>query len=783
MNTRMVMILFLNVLMCAAFVGAEDYQLIRDIDYRQVLEKFDFVFDDAPTSYGDCPFIGNGMIGLTIWARPGEPVHWSLGRNDVYNTRQQRGSRLLIGNLSLQLKSPVVVQPMRLSLHTAEASGTIKTKTGSVHWRSLTPQSSDVGLIEYTVQGDEHVAIRFEALPAVTAGQLNSYIQEHFPKEKWPQKKLKVDEYGNPILKAFYDRLPASMRIPANTGTDGDIHWVTQFCKEGQGYAFAHGTRALGRAHYLYAYSLDSLAKGQDRHDAVTGRVREALRQGYEAIAREHYQWWDVYYRRTFVSIPDSKIARYYWIQLYKIACATRPDGVVLDEMGPWVRPTMWDRVWWNLNIQIAYNTIISCNRLDYCGPFIRILNDSVKNWKESAAPFAEAPGALNVGRTSDIYGNTSASPKEFSNFTFAVYYYWMYCRCTGDTQQLIKKVYPLMKGAATYMIQMLERDANGVYHVREDVSPEYDRSQTMYRSTNYNLGPLVWNLSALLYLNRTFQLHDAEVSHWQEVLDHLIPYPTNETGLLLGENSPFENSHRHYSHLLPFYPFRTIDIDIPEKFKLCRDSFDRWAKPNPDGRRSWNAFAYFGAVPMAAWLRDGNAAVEYLHGGIDWTAHNTFFKAAPPAIESVICQTIGVHEMLLQSKTTRPDEFILRVFPAVPTYWKHAAFDRLLAEGAFEVSGKWQNGRIAFVEIVSKAGNPCRVDAPFTETPKALGQRTFNIKETTTKTGKSIYTIDLKKGEKVLLVSADDVDIATYTIAPIPPYDDPPMGKWDTRQ
>jgi hypothetical protein len=185
----------------------------------------------------------------------------------------------------------------------------------------------------------------------------------------------------------------------------------------------------------------------------------------------------------------------------------------------------------------------------------------------------------------------------------------------------------------------------------------------------------------------------------------------------------------------------------------------------------------------MAAWLRDGNAAVEYLHGGIDWTAYNTFFKPAPPAIESVICQTIGVHEMLLQSKTTRPDEFILRVFPAVPTYWKHATFDRLLAEGAFEVSGKWQNGRIAFVEIVSKAGNPCHVQAPFTEIPKALGQRTFSLIETITKAGETIYTIDLKKGEKVLLVSAEDIDIATYTIAPIPPHDDPSVGNRGTRQ
>jgi hypothetical protein len=415
----------------------------------------------------------------------------------------------------------------------------------------------------------------------------------------------------------------------------------------------------------------------------------------------------------------------------------------------------MWDRVWWNLNIQIAYNSMISCNRLDYCQPFIRILNDSVESWKASAAPVTDAPGALNVGRTTDIYGNTSASPKEYSNFTFAVYYYWMYCRCTGDDKQLVEKVYPLMKGAATYMMQMLEEDAEGIYHVREDISPEYEGGP--YRSTNYNLGPLVWNLNALLYLDRTHNLNDPDAERWQEVLEHLIPYPVDETGLLLGEDSPFVGSHRHYSHLLPFYPFRTIDMDIPENVQLCRKSLERWAKPKPDGRRSWNAFAYFGAAPMAAWLGDGDAAVTYLHGGIDWTATNTFFKPAPPAIESVLCQIIGVHEMLLQSKTTRPDEFILRVFPAMPTAWKDAAFDRLIAEGAFEVSGKWQDGRIAFVEISSKAGNPCNVVAPFKQRPKALGKRDFSVTQSRNQRGETVYAIDLKKGESVLLVHPEN--------------------------
>jgi hypothetical protein len=85
----------------AATVSAADYTLNRTVDYRRVLGPHDLVVEQAPSSYANCAFLGNGMMGSTIWARPGETMHWCLGRNDVCNTRERHGSHLLIGNLAL----------------------------------------------------------------------------------------------------------------------------------------------------------------------------------------------------------------------------------------------------------------------------------------------------------------------------------------------------------------------------------------------------------------------------------------------------------------------------------------------------------------------------------------------------------------------------------------------------------------------------------------------------------------------------------------------------------
>ena len=42
--------------------------------------------------------------------------------------------------------------------------------------------------------------------------------------------------------------------------------------------------------------------------------------------------------------IPEPKAESFYWIQLYKLASASRPDRVPVDLLGPWYRTTGWPR-------------------------------------------------------------------------------------------------------------------------------------------------------------------------------------------------------------------------------------------------------------------------------------------------------------------------------------------------------------------------------------------------------------------------------------------------------
>lgn len=95
-----------------------------------------------------------------------------------------------------------------------------------------------------------------------------------------------------------------------------------------------------------------------------------------------------------------------------------------------------------------------------------------------------------------------------------------------------------------------------------------------------------------------------------------------------------------------------------------------------------------------------------------------------------------------------------IRIFPAVPTAWKDASFDRLRAEGGFAVSAMRRGGKTTQVRIKSLAGQVCRIKPGFDGPPKLLvNGRPAAVKPIE----KGIYELPLIKGDEALLVSGED--------------------------
>ncbi len=613
-----------------------------------------------------------------------------------------------------------------------------------------------VGLMELTTEEDEEVCISFDPLPCVDPGVLRKGIERFGPELITSWKSGPIRDFSDPKYEPVIERLkedPNAFCHPTATqGENGPIQWHAQAYLDGGGFVVAWGLYKQKKDSSLLVYTIESFTKGTPTPEVAVKRITGAEKEGYAALRTLHLNWWKNYYARSFVSVPDPVIEGYYWKQLYKLGSATRSDGVVLDELGPWPGASAWVRVWNNLNIQIAYLCPLTANRLELCDPFIRLFNNNHQNFADAVPVKYKGNGALTLGRMMDIYGRTGWS-KEFGNFAWALHDYWLYCRYSGNETLMKEQLYPLLRGGVAFMLNALELGADGLFHLPNDISPEYPGGPVA--DSNYNTSLLMWGLDTLLHMNEQFDLQDADAGRWKETRQKLAPLAVDETGLMVGSDRPFAEGHRHYSHLLAGFPLRVLDLENPEDAALYRKSYDHWNSFFPRGK---NFFSCSGAAAMAAWLRDGEEAAAQLNYGIKKKlTPNTFFGGAGPAIESALSGMWSVGEMLLQSWTHDPSDYRIRVFPAIPDSWSDVRFEKLRAEGAFLVSACREKGQTQYVEITSEAGMPCRIENPFTNGFETQADREVRCNETSLPNNRSLIEIDLRKGETVRLVRVEE--------------------------
>ncbi|MDZ8118756.1 hypothetical protein P9H32_08945 [Pontiella sp. NLcol2] len=90
-------------------------------------------------------------------------------------------------------------------------------------------------------------------------------------------------------------------------------------------------------------------------------------------------------------------------------------------------------------------------------------------------------------------------------------------------------------------------------------------------------------------------------------MLDRLVDYPVDETGLMIGKDVPYAKSHRHYSQLLMFYPLSTMNLDDPAERALALKSLKHW-QCFPEALAG---YSYTGSSSMYSLLGDGEMAEQ----------------------------------------------------------------------------------------------------------------------------------------------------------------------------
>ncbi|WP_372665619.1 glycosyl hydrolase family 95 catalytic domain-containing protein [Amycolatopsis kentuckyensis] len=656
-----------------------------DFGWAGFLGTADLYWRRLPKTWYEGPFLGNGFLGSGVYAEPGQnAIRFNVQHSQVQDHRPEFGSlfglaRLPIGYFTLEPVGAITAIDWRMDLWNAELTGTITTAAGSLSLRAIVHTGQSLLAVEIRPSEGER-GFKWVFHPAVAVSP-------------------RADPVWNKPPPAGYTANP-----PVQLSGSGDARLAVQPLLAGGEHVTAWREVTRGGARTLYT----SVAWSHPAKTSVARALSTVRRaEPFAALTQDHRRWWHDYYRRSFVSIPDTRLQAFYWIQLYKVASAARREAPVMATSGPWLENTPWPATWWNLNVQLEYWLIHGSNHLELDAVSYALDKYRSNLTSQVAEPYqADSAG---IPRTTDmtllngvsnatsgfpvgIPGQDTPTP-EVGNLTWALHNVWLSYRHTMDHSLLRNTLIPLLRKAINYYLHFLAPGPDGRLHLPPTFSPEYGVNAP---DCNYDLSLIRWGCQTLLQNAPG----DPLAPRWRNVLATLVDYPADSNGYMIGAGVPFAKSHRHYSHLLQIYPLYDVTWEQPEHRQIIETSLNHWV----GFEGALQGYTFTGAASISAQMLRGEQAAFYL-GELQrrYIQPNTMYKESGPVIETPLSAAKSVQDMLVQSWGG-----VVRLFPAVPAAWGDIALRDFRTEGAFLLSASRAAGKTRWLKVHSEAGAPC---------------------------------------------------------------------------
>lgn len=442
-----------------------------------------------------------------------------------------------------------------------------------------------------------------------------------------------------------------------------------------------------------------------------------------------HIDWWNDYWKRSSVSIPDSILERQYYLDMYKFGCVARSNIPPISLQAIWTAddgklPPWKGDLHHDLNTELSYWPGYSGNHLDLTEGFTNWLWRVKEENKKWTKQYFEIEG-LNVPGVTTISGKPMGGWIQYSmspttSAWLAQHFYWQW-KYSMDKTFLKTKAYPYLSDVAEFIDNLTRQDEDN-RRLPLSSTPEYnDNNIKAWFSnwTNYDLA-LVQNLFDEIWEIYFFSGDENVAKYWHRIKDDIPELYSNETGLTIAVDQNLEHSHRHQNHLHAIHPLGILNVEDSIDKIVIQNSLKQIEKL---GTRQWVGYSFAWIASIYARAQNGDsAAVNLKRFATNFVSSNSFHLNGdqkggqyadatyrPFTLEGNFAFAQGIHEMLLQSHK----DFI-EVFPAIPKEWKNVSFKTLRAEGAFLISAKKENGIPIEIKIRSEVGGILRIKLPF---------------------------------------------------------------------
>ena len=713
--------------------------ILSKIDWKEMMRNHDLIWKKVPSDMTEAPHFGNGLIGSMIWTEEKNNIRLQVFRTDVhdhanhtYGWTAYSRPRYQIGYFLIKPKGNIINCDLRQDIYNAELNGSINTTLGKLKINHFVHRHDDVIYTEIEVFGEEKLSgwqwHPFEAKGSrVGKAGDKRYGQTYAPYKELTNPGHKIIEHEK-------------------------IFVGIQDLKLGGNYATAwREERASNKKTTLLIAIQNSYPEKTSVDDAIgfIKNAQEKIDKNLYKWKNEHQFWWHNYYTESFVTFPDTVGQTFYWNNIYRLACCTRPDAQYIDTPGLWNSGGPWPYSTHDFNTQTVHFPVYTANRLHLGEALVESLYRNRNNLIDNVVPteWQEDSALLPLATAYDLRGKRDGDGR-YSEMVGCLPWLlnncWLHYRYTMDKEMLRLKVFPLLRRSINFYRHMLYTGSDGKLHLPPTFSPELGNTG----NCNFDLALLKWGCTKLIEICSILEIDDPLLSEWERITDQLVDYPIDENGYMRGSEKSAPKDHQHMSHLMMIYPLYLENIDNCKDKDLLEMSVRNFmpvTMPKMGASQS---------SPAAATLGLGNLAYRRMNDILykdtknEKLGKNGIYYLATPCIETSLSYNTCVQDILLQSWGNK-----IRVFPALPDSWKDVAFHNFRAEGAFLISAERKNGTTYFVQIKSLAGEPCLIKPSFDEIPTIISQRNINFVEIE----KGCYNLKLKKGEEVILYHGDN--------------------------
>ena len=729
--------------------------LLHSIDWPVFIDQHDMHFNTLPRNWQEAPHFGNAMVGSMLY-QVQNTIRLQIFRADVHDHRDESFGwtaysrpRLMIGHFSLQPVGKLIDCSWRKHLWDAQLTGTIRTTAGQITIRHFT-HAVDMAIVTELGATDGEKGCFWTWHPASAQTTRPGYPANAKEREAF------ANRYGEHYKQSLR---PPAPNPPGRSETRGEVSlWIQNLLAGGQ-YATAwaeaghNGTR-MHIATIANSFPDASAAETADQD------INRFLSLDHKTWLKAHHDWWHDYYPRSFVTLPNKELESLYWSTVYRYGCTSRTGRYHVDTSGLWFQGGPWPYTTNDWNTQAAHWGVYAANRLEQGEEIVDRLVRFGDNLIEAVHPakWREDSAYLSLATAGDLAGSRAGDMRYYDLvgcLPWLLHNAWWQYRYSMDDDLLRETVFPLLRRAVNLYLHLSEEDEHGTLHLKPTYSPETGT----YRDAHFDLALFKWGCHTLIKCCKRLKINDPKLPRWQQVIDKLVDFSTDEKGFMLAGDQTAPDNHRHLSHLLMIYPLYLVNIDQHSSVYVLVRSAEIAAAGSgaeEDGNlRRLQAMVQAHAALISTAIREGDQALdglERLHGELAanglWTAPDN------PCIESALAPMNIIQDMLIQSWSDPAAEEPgpIRVFPAVPSAWRNVEFHDLRAEGGFLVSAKRQARRTRWVKITSLAGEPCRLRHGIKGQWRVQGDAAHTLEEVSD----GLFQIDMQAGQSVTFEKID---------------------------